>query len=199
MKHPLRILVADDERNMGEFLQKGLARLGHEVLAVAKTGRELVQYCRDRQPDLVITDIKMPEMDGLEAAAEIYRERAIPVIIVSAYNDPELIERAGKNHIAAYLVKPIKHEDLAPAIALAVQRFEEFESLRQETADLRQALEDRKVIERAKGLLMQKAGLAEPEAFRRLQQLARSNNRKLSEIAHMMVMAEEAFQPSKPK
>jgi response regulator NasT len=195
MNRPLRIVVADDERNMTEFLQKGLPQLGHQVVAVAGTGRELVERCRACRPDLVVTDIKMPDMDGLDAAAAIYQTLTIPIILVSAYYDPELIERAGRNHIAAYLVKPIKQGDLETAVALAVQRFEEFQALHREAADLRQALEDRKLIERAKGLLMRKAGLDEPEAFRRLQQLSRNKNRKMSEIAQIILTAEEAYQP----
>ena len=123
---------------------------------------------RATRPDLVITDIKMPDMDGIDAATQIYRERPIPVILVSAYHDPEFIRRAEADHILAYLVKPIKQADLEPAIALAMRRFEQFQALRKEAADLRQALEDRKVIERAKGILMKKAGLDEHDAFRRL-------------------------------
>jgi response regulator NasT len=195
MKRSLRIVVADDERNMAEFLQKGLPLLGHEVVAVAQTGRELVERCLTSRPDLVVTDIKMPDMDGLDAAAAIYQCLTIPIIIVSAYYDPELIERAGRNHIASYLVKPIKQGDLETAITLAVRRFEEFQALHQEAADLRQALEDRKLIERAKGILMKKGGLEEQEAFRRLQQLSRNKNRKMSEIAQIILMAEEAYEP----
>ena len=128
-------------------------------------GRELVEHCRTARPDLVITDIKMPDMDGIDAAAEIYAQAPIPVILVSAYHDPEFIRRAEADHILAYLVKPIKQADLEPAIGIAMRRFEQFQALRKETADLKQALEDRKVIEQAKGILMKKAGLDEPEAF----------------------------------
>jgi response regulator NasT len=114
---------------------------------------------------------------------------------VSAYHDPGLIKRAESDHILAYLIKPIKQADLEPAISIAMRRFEQFQDLRKETADLRQALEDRKVIERAKGILMKKAGLDEQGAFRRLQKLASDRNRKLVEIAHMIVTADEALQP----
>ena len=155
--------------------------------------------CRGHRPDLVITDIKMPDMDGIDAAAQIYRDGPIPVILVSAYHDAELIRRAEADHILAYLVKPIKQADLEPAIALAMRRFEQFQALRKEAADLRQALEDRKVIEQAKGILMKKAGLDEHEAFRRLQKLASDKNRKLVEIAQMILTAEEAFGPVPPR
>jgi response regulator NasT len=141
----------------------------------------------------VITDIKMPDMDGLDAASAIYAKEPGPIIVVSAYHDPELIERAERNHIAAYLVKPIKKEDLGPALAIAMRRFQEFQDTRKEAQDLRQALEDRKSIEKAKGILMKRAGLDEPSAFRRLQKLASDNNRRLVEVAQSIVMAEEAF------
>jgi response regulator NasT len=191
----LRIAVADDELDMRDYFKKSLARLGHQVVAVAQTGRELVEQCRAVCPDLVITDVKMPDQDGIEAAVQIYRERPVPVILVSAYHDPELVERAGADHILGYLVKPIKQADLAPVIALAMRRFEQFEALRREAADLRQTLEDRKVIERAKGILMKRSALDEPEAFRRLQKLASEKSRKLIEIAQMILVAEEAVQP----
>ena len=184
----LRIAVADDEPDMRDYFQKSLTRLGHQVVAVAADGRELVEKCRAAAPDLVITDIKMPDLDGIDAAAQLYRERPVPVILVSAYHDPSLIERAEADHILAYLVKPIKQADLAPAIGLAMRRFEQFEELRREAADLRQALEDRKVIERAKGVLMKRANLDEQDAFRRLQKLASEKSRKLVDIAQMVLV-----------
>jgi response regulator NasT len=197
MTHALRIAVADDEPDMREYFQKSLARLGHSVVVAAQNGRELVERCRALRPDLVITDIKMPDMDGIDAAVQIYRERPVPVILVSAYHDPALLERAEADHILGYLVKPIKQADLEPVIALSMRRFEQFEALRQEAADLRQALEDRKVIERAKGILMKKAALDEQDAFRRLQKLASDKSRKLVDIAQMILIAEEAVQPGK--
>jgi response regulator NasT len=197
MNQTLRIVVADDEPDMRDYFRKCLTRLGHQVVGVAQNGRELVEMCRGLQPDLVITDIKMPEMDGIDAASCIYKEKPVPVILVSAFHDPELITRAEADHILGYLVKPIKQADLEPAMALAMRRFEQFEALRQETADLRQALEDRKVIERAKGILMKRSSLDEPEAFRRLQKLASEKSRKLVDIAQMILIAEEAAQAPK--
>jgi response regulator NasT len=195
---PLRVAVADDEKDVRDFFHELLPRLGHELVAVAATGRELVAQCQNRHPELVITDIKMPDMDGIEASAEVNRDpgRQVPVILVSAHHDAELIVRAGADHIMAYLVKPIKEADLASAIHLAVLRFEHFQKLRQEAASLRQALEDRKVIERAKGVLMRRARVDEPEAFRRLQRLASDHNKKLVEVAQSILLAEEAFQAS---
>jgi AmiR/NasT family two-component response regulator len=191
----LRIGIADDEPDMRDYFQKILPGLGHTVVCAARTGKELVEQCHKLKPDLVITDIKMPDMDGIEAAVALYRENPIPVILVSAYHDPELIARAEADHILAYLVKPIKTADLEPAIGLAMRRFAQFQALRQEATDLRQALADRKVIERAKGILMKRAGLEEQDAFRRLQKLASEKNRKLIDIATMIVTADEALAP----
>jgi response regulator NasT len=194
MSQPLRIAVADDEPDMRDYFTKILPRLGHHVVGTAENGEELVNLCRVTHPDLVITDIKMPDMDGIDAATRIYQEEPLPVILVSAYHDAGLIRRAEADHIMGYLVKPIKQADLEPAIALATRRFEQFQELRKEAADLRQALEDRKVIERAKGILMKRAGMDEPGAFRRLQKLASDKNLKMAEVARMIVTAEEAFE-----
>lgn len=191
----LRLVVADDEPRMQNYFLKVLPALGHQVVGVASTGRELVEQCRLHRPDLVISDIKMPEMDGIEACGEIYRTIDIPVILISAHHDVELIERAEADHAMAYLVKPVKQTHLEPAIAIAMRRFSEFQALRKDTADLRQALSDRKIIERAKSVLMREANLDEQAAFRRLQKLASEKNRKLLEIAQIILTAEEAMQP----
>ena len=193
MTRPLRIAVADDEPDMRDWFQTILPLLGHEVVAVAEDGKDLVAKCRAARPDLVITDIKMPDMDGIDAATLIYQEWPVPVILVSAYHDPEFIRRAEADHILAYLVKPIKQADLEPAIGIAMHRFEQFQALRKETTDLKQALEDRKTIEKAKGILMKKANLDEHDAFRRLQKLASDKNKKLIEIARSILTAAEAY------
>jgi response regulator NasT len=197
MKQPLRIAIADDELDMREYLQETLTDLGHQVVVVATTGRELVEQCQAQRPDLVLTDIKMPDLDGIDAARQLYRHYPVPIILVSAYHDTELIERAEADHILAYLVKPIKQADLEPAIAIALRRFEQFQELRQQAADLQQALADRKVIERAKGILMKVGELDEAAAFRRLQKLASDHNKKLVEVAQMIVFTEEATRPEK--
>jgi AmiR/NasT family two-component response regulator len=199
MTRPLRIAVADDEPDVRDYFQRILPRLGHQLVAVTQTGRELVEQCRAVRPDLVITDIKMPDMDGIDAAAEICRDEPVPVILVSAYHHPQLFERAkGEQHILAYLVKPAKQSDLEAAIAIATQRFEQFQALRREAADLRQTLEDRKVIERAKGTLMTELHLDENEAFRRLQKLARDSNRKMAEVARVILNMGTACLPPDP-
>ena len=181
MKRKLRVAIADDEPDMRDFLQGVLVRLGHEVVTVAETGRQLVESCRSERPELVITDVKMSDLDGLEAARQIYCDEPVPIIVVSAYHDPEFVERAEQNHIAAYLVKPIKASNFGPAISIVMKKFEEFLEVRKEADNLRQALEDRKVIERAKGILMKEARLDEASAFRRLQKLASSQE---SEARH---------------
>jgi two-component system, response regulator PdtaR len=193
MSQPMRIVVADDEPDMRDYFLKILPRLGHQVLAAAQNGRELLEQVRALHPDLVITDIKMPDMDGIDAATQIYRDYPVPVILVSAYHEPQLIDRAEADHIMAYLVKPIKQADLQPTISLAQRRFEQFQALRHEAQDLRQALEDRKLIERAKGLLMKKTKLDEQESFRRLQKLASEKNLKLAQLARMIITADEVI------
>lgn len=199
MNRSLRIAVADDEPRMREFYKEMLPLLGHQVVAIAKSGSELVAQCQSHHPDLVITDIKMPDLDGIEAAQEVCRNEPVPVILVTAHDDPELLARADDNHILAYLVKPVKKQDLQPAILIAVRRFEEFQAMRKETSDLRQALKDRKIIERAKGILMKRTGLDEAAAFSRLQKMARDNNRKLVQVAEMIVTVEEAYGGSELK
>ncbi len=189
----LRVAVADDEADMRQYLQETLSVMGHSVVHVAQTGADLVEGCRQTLPDLVITDIKMPDMDGIQASTEICTTRPVPVILVSAYHEPELIERAMHDHVLAYLIKPIKQADLVTAIALAMRRFAEFQALHKEAENLRQALQDRKLIERAKGILMKRAQLDEPEAFRRLQKLASDKNLKMVKVAEMIVTAEEAL------
>lgn len=193
MTRRLRIAVADDEGDMRDFFRKILPHLGHDVVCVAENGRELVEQCCELEPDLIITDIEMPEMDGLDAIREISRRKPLPVIIVSAHHEPEIVDRATREYILAYLVKPIKKADLEPAILLAMERYAQFQALHEETDDLRQALEDRKTIERAKGILMKRGKLDEQDAFRRLQKISSEKNQKMVEIARMVIIAEEAF------
>jgi response regulator NasT len=189
----LRIIIADDELDMREFLEETLRRLGHQVTAVAETGRQLVEFCRADRPDLVITDIRMPDMDGLDAARAIYDMEPLPVIVITAYHDAEFVQRAQEHHVLAFLVKPIKDADLAPAIAIVLRRFAELESLRQENQNLSQALQDRKVIERAKGLLMKQGPMDEEAAFKRLQKIARDQRKKMAEVAQMVVTTFDAL------
>jgi response regulator NasT len=193
MSRSLRIAVADDERDMREYLQTVLPTLGHQVVAAAEDGRRLVEQCKKTHPDLVIADIKMPDMDGIAAAAEVNRERPTPIVLVSAYQDEQLLARARAENVMAYLVKPVKAGDLIGAITLATARFDENQALRQEAAALKQTLEERKLIERAKGSVMNRLRLDEAEAFRRLRKLASDQNLKLIDVSRKVMEAEDVF------
>jgi two-component system, response regulator PdtaR len=187
----LRVLIADDESIRLLSLRAQLTALGHQVIAEASTGEEAVALAESRQPDLAILDIKMPRMDGIEAAERITQIRPIPIILLTAYSEAQLVERAAQANISAYLMKPVSEEDLLPAIALALTRFKQFQSLHQEVADLREALEARRVIEKAKGILMRRLNLTEDEAFRRLQRQSQESNRKLAQVAEAIVVADQ--------
>jgi response regulator NasT len=189
----LRIVVADDELDVCEYLQEVLPRLGHQVVGIARSGRELIEQVAATSPDLVITDIKMPDMDGIEATITFSRDKQVPVVLVSAHHDAELLTRAAADHIMAYLVKPVKIADLKTAITMARLRFEQFLAVAAEAANLRQALEDRKVIERAKGVVMKRLRVNEEEAFRRLRKMANDQNRKMVEVAQTIANAEDVF------
>jgi response regulator NasT len=193
MSRALRVVVADDTATMQHFYETLLPKLGHEVVAVAATGAELVEKCDELKPDLVITDIKMPDMDGLEAAAMIYEKQPVPIIVVSSYHEDELIQRAAAEHVLAYLLKPLDVNTLAAQISIVMRRFEEFTILRMEANHYRQSLQDRKLIERAKGILMRTSKIEEHEAFRRMQKAASRSNKKLVEIAQTIIDADAAL------
>ena len=193
MEQSLRIAVADDEPDMLLFFRELLPRLGHQLVAEAATGKELVERCREARPDMIITDVKMPDMDGLEASEAVNRDASVPVILITAHHDADVLARAGAGHIMSYLAKPVKPADLQAAIRLALVRFEHFRALTRETVDLKKALEDRKVIERAKGAVMRRVGVDEDEAFRRLRRVASNRNFKLAEVAQQVTAAEEVF------
>jgi len=187
----LRVLIADDESIRLLSLRAQLTALGHQVIAEASTGEEAVALAESRQPDLAILDIKMPRMDGIEAAERITQMRPIPIILLTAYSEAQLVERAAQANISAYLMKPVSEEDLLPAITLALTRFKQFQALHQEVADLREALEARRVIEKAKGILMRRLNLTEDEAFRRLQRQSQESNRKLAQVAAAIIVADQ--------
>jgi len=193
----LRIVAADDEPDMRDFYRRMLPEMGHQVVGLASNGRELVDFCAAEKPDLIIADIRMPQLDGIEAAKEIWQQVQVPVILVSSFHDEDLIKRAQDDPILAYLVKPIEEADLETAICIAMSRFERLKTLQKENAELRQTLADRKLIERAKGIVMKRAGMGEAEAFRRLQKISWDRNQKLVEIAQIIITTEEALMPSK--
>jgi len=189
----LKIAIGEDNEDHRLLLQRALERLGHSVIGMADCGSDLVELCVEKSPDLVITDIKMPDMDGLAAAAKISAEAPLPIIVVTSHLEEEYVKRAQSEQILAFLVKPVTEKELIPAIAIVMRRFEEFEQLRSENATLHQTLQERKVIERAKGLLQQQGGMTEAEAFRRLQKLARDKRKKLIDIATAIITADEAL------
>jgi two-component system, response regulator PdtaR len=186
---PPRILIADDEAIRLMSLRAQLATLGMEVVGEATTGRDAVTLARETAPDLAILDIKMPEGDGIDAARAITTERPIPIIVLTAYTDHALVERAAAAGVFAYLVKPVAVEDLLPAILTAQARFGEFQELRKEVATLSEALHARKLIERAKGILMDRLRISEAEAFRRMQVQSQRENKRLVEIARAIITA----------
>jgi AmiR/NasT family two-component response regulator len=181
----LRVLVADDEAIIRMGLRTMLASLGHDAL-LAADGREALSLARQAHPDLALLDVQMPLTDGLEAARVIARKHPMPIIILTAYSESDLIERAAQLPIQGYLVKPINERDLAAAIEVAVARFEEAQATAQQIAELRDSLEARKVVERAKGVLMG-TGLSEEEAYRALQQRAREARLTMRAVAEAVI------------
>ena len=189
----LRIAVADDEPDMLMFFRELLPLFGHEVVVEAATGRELVERCHSARPDLVITDIRMPDVDGMQAAAEVNAALPVPVILVTAHHEVDVVGQAGESYIVAYLSKPVKPVDLEAAIRVALVRFSHFQTLAREAADLRQALVDRKEIERAKGAVMERLRVSEEEAFRRLRKMACDDNCRLADAARRVTAAAEVY------
>ena len=182
-----RILVAEDETIIRLDLRDLLERSGFEVCAEARDGVEAVELALSERPDLAIMDVKMPRLDGIEAARRILDERPIPIVMLTAYGQDELVSRAVEAGVFGYLVKPFRESDLLPAIRTATARHEELQALREEAESLAEALAARKAIERAKGLLMAKEGLTEAEAFARLRKASQISGRPLRVIAEAVV------------
>ncbi|OAN38835.1 Fis family transcriptional regulator [Chloroflexus islandicus] len=187
----IRILIAEDNDLVSLTLEEQLKGLGYEVVGIARTGAEAVMLAARLKPDLVIMDIRMPEMDGTEATARIRDQTGIPVVMLTAFSDKETIRRAEAAGALAYLVKPVNEQELPPAISIALARHRELQNLRSENLELQEALEARKLIERAKGILMQRLGLSERDAYERLRQRARDKRTKMKDIAQAIIEAEE--------
>jgi response regulator NasT len=183
----LRVLVADDESIIRMGLRTMLAGLGHEAL-LAANGREALNLARTARPDLALLDLQMPLTDGIEAARVIARKHPMPILILTAFSQADLVEKAVQLPIQGYLVKPITERDLAAAIEVAVARFEDAQTSAREIADLRESLETRKVLDRAKGVLMNK-GLSEDAAYHQLQQTAREQRITLRQAAEAVLTA----------
>jgi len=184
---PRRVLVAEDEALIRLDLVEMLREEGYEVAGQAADGDEAVVLAEQLRPDLVIMDVKMPKVDGIEAAGAIAAKRIAPVVILTAFSQRELVERARDAGAMAYLVKPFAKRDLVPAIELAMSRFAELQALENEVAGLTERLETRKVVERAKGLLMAKQGLSEPEAFRWVQRTAMDRRTTMKAVAEAVI------------
>jgi two-component system, response regulator PdtaR len=180
-------LVAEDETIIRLDLKDLLERAGFEVCAEARDGEEAVALAAREQPDLAVLDVKMPRLDGIEAARRILAERPIPIVMLTAYGQDELVARAVEAGVFGYLVKPFREQDLLPAIQTARARHEELAALREEAESLSEALAARKAIERAKGLLMEKESLSEEEAFARLRKASQVSGRPLKVVAEAVV------------
>lgn len=187
----MRVLIAEDEAIIRMDLREMLIEEGHEVVGEARNGAEAIELGRKLAPDVVFMDVKMPGMDGIEAACVFQAEKLAPVVMVTAFSQSSYVERACDAGAMAYLVKPFSKQDILPAMQVAVSRFAETRALEGEVSDLSDRLETRKVLDRAKGVLMAR-GLSEPEAFKRLQRLAMDKRRPLKEIAEAIVLASEA-------
>lgn len=187
----LRIVIADDESIIRLDLKETLQRMGHQVVAEAGDGRTAVELVRQHRPDLVILDVKMPEQDGVDAAKEIANDRLAPVLLLTAYSQQDLVRRAMDAGVFAYVVKPFTESDLLPAMGVAIARFREFSTIAEEASNLSQALETRKLVDRAKGILMDKHGMREQDAFRRIQQQSMNSRKSMREIAEAIIIASE--------
>ena len=189
-----RVIIADDESLIRMDLREMLTNLGYLVVGEVADGRSAVNQARELRPDVVIMDIKMPDMDGIEAAKILTEERIAPVVLLSAYSQRELVDRAREAGVVAYLVKPYREEELTPAIEVALARFREFQELQKQVADLQQALETRKLVDRAKGILMDKQGLTEAEAFRKIQKMSMDNRKPMKDVAEAIILAHQVGQ-----
>jgi AmiR/NasT family two-component response regulator len=192
-----RVVIAEDEALIRLDLREMLQEEGFEVVGEAADGEQAVALAQQLLPDLVICDIKMPKMDGIAAAAQITSERIAPVVMLTAFSQRDLIERARDAGAMAYLVKPFQKRDLLPAIEIATSRFAEIKALEAEVSGLRERLEARKLIERAKGTLMSQHAMTEPEAFRWIQRAAMDNRTSMRAVAELVLSGEvpEGEQP----
>jgi AmiR/NasT family two-component response regulator len=188
----MKILIAEDETIIRLDLKELLEKAGHQVVAEARDGEEAVDLARVHEPELALLDVKMPKLDGIDAARKILEERPIPIVMVTAYGEGELVSRAVEAGVFGYLVKPFRETDLLPAIKTARARHEELVALREEADSLAEALAARKAIERAKGLLMEREGLTEQAAFARLRKASQISGRPLRVVAEALIATLDA-------
>ena len=187
MANQLRLVIADDESIIRMNLRETLVGLGYLVVGDAGDGVSAIHLARELRPDLVIMDIKMPKLDGIAAAKVLTEEKIAPVLLLTAYSDRELVERARDAGVVNYIVKPFREAELLPAIEIALARFAEFNSMATELGDLKDTMETRKLVERAKGVLMDTQGLKEQDAFRKIQQLSMNTRKSMREIAQAIL------------
>ncbi|HEX8600355.1 MAG TPA: response regulator [Chloroflexia bacterium] len=186
-----KVIIADDDPIIRMDLREMLSGMGYNVVGEAVDGKHAVDLARNLQPDLMIMDIRMPELDGIEAARTLTQESIAPVLLLTAYSEPDLVQRAAQAGVIGYLVKPFREAQLGPAIEVTLARFREFEQLGKELGDIKSAMEARKVVERAKGLLMDRFGLSESEAFRRIQKRSMDSRKPMRDIAEAILLASE--------
>jgi AmiR/NasT family two-component response regulator len=195
MNRPFKILVADDEKPVAAGLQGQLDAMGYDVVAVVHDGHHAIDVCRRTLPDLVLMDIEMPGLDGLSAARQIARDPGTPVIILTAHGHPNLIDQAVEDGVLYYLLKPVTSPSLHAALQVAVARAREIKSLRENVNTLELTLRERKLIERAKGILMSRRNLPEAEAFRLLQRQSQDRRMPMAKLAESIVQADELLEP----
>ncbi len=179
----LKVVVVEDDETVRMWLKDTLQKLGHQVIGEAATGNDMVRTVLSLEPDVVVFDIHLPQQTGLSALRQIYQERIVAAVAITADRDQELVRRALEEHVLAYLVKPVEAHQLAPALLIARAQFQELRDLTAENASLRQTLQNRKIIERAKGVLMKRHRWTEAEAFRRLQRGAMNRRATMIELA----------------
>lgn len=187
-----RIIIADDESIVRMDLKEMLTNLGYLVVGDVGDGQSAVNLARELKPDVILMDIKMPDMDGIEAAKILTEENIAPVVLLTAHSQKDLVDRAKQAGVVGYLVKPFRESDLLPAIEVALSRFDEFQTVNQEVADLQNALETRKMVERAKGILMDNQEMDEQEAFRKIQKMSMNTRKPMKEVAEAIILAHEA-------
>ena len=184
------VLICDDEQIIRMSLKNKLKQLGFDEILECGDGVKAVELAMSQIPDIAILDVAMPLLDGISAAREIRKKLKIPIILLTACYDPDTVKRARENGIAAFLTKPLREQDLWPAIELAFAHAEEIETLKEQVEDLKETLETRKIIEKAKGVLMHKEGLSEPEAFRKMQKLSMDKRKSMRQIAEAILLTE---------
>jgi two-component system, response regulator PdtaR len=188
MAQQLRLVIADDESLIRMNLKETLVGLGYLIVGEAGDGVSVINLARELRPDLVIMDIKMPKLDGIQAAKVLTEERIAPVLLLTAYSDRELVERAREAGVVNYIVKPFRDTELLPAIEIVLARYNEFREMDKQIVDLKDALETRKLVDRAKGVLMDTQGLKEHEAFRKIQQLSMNSRKSMREVAQAILL-----------